>query len=387
MKASAVVLAVVAAAAPARAQSRRYPAAPIDRDDASHSRLWDRALDPKRGPYDELVARAKRQLGDHPTPDQAKAAIEGAARAIALAADRPDAYVVRGEAELAIAAWPGCADDLAAAADRASARPADAPTDLAWNAARARELGICQARAGRYADAERTLAATTSASAQGELLMRLGEVRIAMGKLDEAIDALHAASEQVDRAQQAMIDWLLALAYDRARRPEDSDAAAQRASQSDRDHNYSLLENPQLPFLGAGEKEYLLGLAYRSDRAPGGAFKRVEHALLYFRRFLALAPADSPWRRRAEEHARELAAVELPQTIDRVTGSAALDRRRGSPPPPGVTILPRLNLVEVERDVLDAATRCLEPIVNRIALPVPKDRDLHYVAAFVVIAP
>jgi hypothetical protein len=175
----------------------------------------------------------------------------------------------------------------------------------------------------------------------------------------------------------------------------------------------------------------MLGLANRSDR-PNGVFRRAEQALLYFRRFLAVAPADSPWRRRAEEHVREIAALELPQTVERHSGSAPLDLevaravvRRGMPqmraclaklpatlfevnvtrtgPRTPSTVLdrPRQNLptsnnlikpalpilVEVSRDTLDAATRCLEPIVARLALPVPKERDTYYMAQFLVIAP
>jgi tetratricopeptide (TPR) repeat protein len=429
MRRSIALLFAALAAAPATAQSRGVPQ--DDRDDGTHSHLWDQALDPNRAPYDQLVAQARRMLPERPTAEQAQTAIDLATKAIALAADRPDAYMVRGQARFARMAWAECADDLGAAAERAANRPVDAPPDFAWSLPRARELGLCQARAGRYADAERTLAAMATAGvAQGELLMRLGEVRVALGKLDEAIETLHAAEDLADRATQATIEWLLAAAYDRARRPEDADASAARAAAIDR--SFALIENPQLPLLGVGEKEYLLGLAYRSERGAGGAFREPEKALLYFRRFLAVAGADNPWRRRADEHVKELASLELPQAIDRVSGSApldldsarvavrhampqlraclaktpwtlfevtvtrtgprtpdtALDRPHYRMPPAGAAIKPvPSSISDADREHLDAAVRCLEPVVAKLALPTPKERDTHYLARFVVMAP
>ena len=60
--------------------------------------------------------------------------------------------------------------------------------------------------------------------------MRLGEVRIALGKLDEAEDALTAALEARDGIE-GTIHWLLALAYDRARKSTLADDEAHRGDQ------------------------------------------------------------------------------------------------------------------------------------------------------------
>src|SRR5262249_38996536 len=49
-----------------------------------------------------------------------------------------------------------------------------------------------------------------------------------------------------------------------------------------------------------------------------------EYVLAYFRRFLKAAP-DSPWRKRAEEHLREIKTAALPDAIT-PTGTAAIDR-------------------------------------------------------------
>ena len=111
-----------------------------------------------------------------------------------------------------------------------------------------RKLGLCQARAGKLGDAERTLAdAVASGNATGEVWMRLGEVRIAMGKLDEAIAALSSALEATDSNAQAMIHFLLAEAYDRARRP--GDALAEAAEGLKQDHPLTVLHNPVIPLL------------------------------------------------------------------------------------------------------------------------------------------
>src|SRR6185503_13169822 len=105
--------------------------------------------------------------------------------------DEPDAYRLRGEAHMQLRAWAKCAADLEAAADRTTSAAASADRKLA--ADQRRSLGLCQARAGKLAEAERTLAdAAALGIGGGELLMRLGEVRIAMGRLDEAIGSLTA---------------------------------------------------------------------------------------------------------------------------------------------------------------------------------------------------
>jgi hypothetical protein len=52
VKRALVAVAIVSAAAPAWAQSRRYPPEPVDRDQeqAQHSALWEAATNPQRTP-------------------------------------------------------------------------------------------------------------------------------------------------------------------------------------------------------------------------------------------------------------------------------------------------------------------------------------------------
>jgi hypothetical protein len=166
----------------------------------------------------------------------------------------------------------------------------------------------------------------------------------------------------------------------------------------------------------------MLGLAYSAE-----PLVRPELALVYFRRFVAAAP-DSPWRKRADEHIRDLKASELPESLTR-TGTAQLDLevaraavRRAMPamraclaklpavvveveisragprtpptdrlrprffsPPDGVTV--RRGAGELSEPELDAVDRCLQPTASRIALPAVKERDTYYKALFYVVAP
>jgi tetratricopeptide (TPR) repeat protein len=430
---SLAILAVLCAATPVVAQSKRYPPEPVDkdRDKAAQSGLWDSATNPAQKPYAALVAQA-RQAIEQRSPGSLADALVFLDDAIKLLPKNPEAYRLRGEAYFWQSSWAKCADDLRVAvlATRASdALDKKAMTDLQLR------LGNCQARAGRLGDAERTLAdASAAGTANGELLMRLGEVRIAMGKLDEAIGALTAALDTPD-VPSAPTRFLLASAYDRARRPAEAVEIARAAAMYDR--QLTTLENSPLPFLGPGESHYLLGLAYASlQESP-----RPEYALIHFRQYIKDAP-DSPWRKRAEEHLRDLKTTLLPEALERAPGggAAALDLdattalvRRAMPamracmaklpavviavtvtrsgpssdkpapavPGRGYPYRPRPAMpppdrvdptTEGQADAYlradaDAAQRCIEPIASRIPWPAVKEKDAWYRFVFRVVAP
>ncbi|HUJ63282.1 MAG TPA: tetratricopeptide repeat protein [Kofleriaceae bacterium] len=412
----AIVLAIALGAAPALAQSTRYPPPPADPDAEAehHSRLWEDALDPGRTPYHELVREA-RQLLDVHTPDAASRAADKLDRAIALLPAAPEAYAARGELEIWRQQWTRCADDLALA--DAHARPDDAE-----RAQLELELGMCQGRAGKLADAERTLArAASDAPGRGDTWLRLGETRIALGKLDEAIGALDTALEAGD-VSPGFVHFLLGAAYDRARRPGDAEQQIQLGT--DADGVFDTIVRPAYPLLGAGEQEYLMGLAWRYGKP------HPEYALLYFRRFVALAP-QSPWRRRADDHLRELGAMDYPQSIEVHNSSARIDPdtvraslRRAMPamraclarlpasvfeitvtrdgprspesardrpryhvPPPGSAVRDAMNLEDTASDAVDAAIRCVQPLVEKAPLPQPRESDTYYVVSFLLVGP
>ncbi len=429
--------ALLAISAVASAQSKRYPpvAPDKDREAEQHSHLWDSALHPERRTYAELVEHARPMVKENrPTEPRLKAAIVELDKAIALQPKKPDAYALRGEAYQKLSDWPKCADDLAAA-DQLAVRPSDDPHDDVRLEER-KNLGTCQARAGRYGLAEQTLARAASTGTRDWLIwMRLGETRIALGKLDEAIGALTTATEIEPR--NTTMRWLLAAAYDRARMP--SQAAEQLLLGYRDDRYFSSIRSPQLgPYLGEDEPDYLLGLAFGTITESPLSPTQPELQLAYFQRYLRHAP-NSPWRRRAEEHVKELRAVDYPETLARRL-SAPLDleaarvavkksmpamraclgkldavlkvtvTRTGphSPAPtyrvdpfvdrtrlrptmpaaPGVSIVTDENYApEAARADLDAAIRCVEPLADKIGLPVVKEKDSSYAVIFSVVAP
>ena len=423
MRAVLAILVTCAIAAPAWAQSTRYPPVPVDpdREDAKDSQLWNHAIDPARAPYCDDLTAARRAL-EQRTTDETVAAIAILDRAIASVPDAPEAYAKRGMAYLELQRWVNCADDLQAAEDRAAHASSCTAPPVEPKVEQRRALGICQARAGRLSAAERTLAPlAASAGTNADLWVRLGETRIAMGKLDEAVAALTEALRTSEPSQQGFMRWLLMVAHDRARRPSDAHDEALIAMGTDRGHGTIMY--PTVPLIGVGETEYMLALAYEANDMP-------EQALMYFRRFVSLAP-QSPWRRRAEEHLRELQRNGLPVSIARTRGNASVDTatalaivQRAMPAmracmaklpsvvlevqvtragartpdsardhphvwgaPAGITITTQLDLDTVDRALLDAAYRCIEPIATKLALPPVKDRDTWYQLGFVVIAP
>lgn len=419
--------ALVCAATPAFAQSKKYPPVAPDKDlqEEKRSELWEGTLDPDKGPYQQLVRDAHKlvEAGDM------KAALEKLDAAVKRQPKEPEAYVSRGSLFLQQKQWGKCAGDLRLADETSKVQDLTARTRLRI------DLGVCQARAGFHSAAETTLmrAAANAQTLKGELLMRLGETRIALGKLDEAIAALGAALEQSDVTNEWPVRWLLALAYDRARKPSEAQHYAHDAKRFD--PQFYQINSPKLPMLGQGDIEYMQGVANLY------ALPRPEYALLYFRRYLAVA-GDSPWKRRAEEHIREISAMKLPandtlatfgtafrhdkpdatvklrneirdalakrmtefrQCVAKLPGSAfevtitkvgprtpetARDRPIYRLPPAGVSSTNSLN-VDGRGAAPDVAEpkRCLEEVAAKTAMPALTERDTHYVAKFTVVSP
>jgi hypothetical protein len=248
-----------------------------------------------------------------------------------------------------------------------------------------------------------------------------------MGKLEEGKNALSAALEMSDGNAQTTIHWLLAGLYDRARQPSEAEDHVKEAAQHD--GSFSLLANPSLPFLGLGEAEYLFGLAYSVEIDPLHP-RRPESALVYFRQFGKLAPA-SPWKRRAEEHIRDLKSIPLPEVIEKRGGcnpsfdleaaraqvrkampamraclakmpnlileiqvtrvgpraSDPRERPRFIPPAAGITTTPVLGRDSTSRIDFDLAVRCVEQLADRIPFPTIKEPDAFCRPTFRVAAP
>jgi hypothetical protein len=422
MRGALVALGILLAAAPALAQSKKYPPVTPDKEveDEKRSELWESTLAPDTRPYRELVRDAKRLL-ETKKADDVKLALDKLADAIKRLPKEPDAYLVRGAYHLAQKQWTNCAEDLGFADDYAKT------DDIAIRTQLRIELASCLARAGRLSDAETTLMRATASTQnpRAEAWVRLGEVRIAMGKLDEAIDALTAALLLEDH--HAFARWLLMAAYDRARRPSYALEHGSLARKYDASRSY--IENPSLPLLGIAEADYLNGLAYRY------AIPTPEYALLYFRRYVRVA-TDSPWKRRAEEHVRDLSAIKLPtrETVTTTGTHAGLDDKfrdvlrktlerpvasmrqclaklpasafqvtitrvgartpetvRDRPiyrlPPPGAKVIDMLHIDGAAREDTEPVKRCVQTLAEKVQLPAPKERDTYYNVSFLVVSP
>ena len=413
------LIVLVAITGTAFAQSKRYPAPPKDADKEAeaHSRLWESALDPERKPYDGLVAEAEHLLEDSQHPvEAATAALAKLDQAIERLPKDYRARALRGHAFVLLKKWDKCADELALADTNDAATSGELETvEL--------ELGICQARAGKLGDAERTLVHLVTIAPKAEPWLRLGEVRIALGKLDEAVDALSASLETVG---SATAHWLLGLAYDRARKSNAADSELQIALRMDPTAHD--LQYPKYPWLRTGEADYMFGLAKQTSPEHADV-AMPEVALVYFKRFLRAAP-DSPWRRRAEEHVKDLSALPFPLALKREPQSSAfvepgtlvplvqkampalracaaklpsdvfvvtvvragpketnVERPRYAVPASSTRVALYLELDTISQLQEDAAITCMTPIASRIPLPSPKERDTYYQMSFLVVAP
>lgn len=413
----ALVALLAIGTSPAWAQSKKYPPVAPDKELEAEKRsdLWESTLNPDTRPYKELVREAKRLI-ERNTANDTQAALEKLDIAVKRLPKDPEAYLVRGQLYLAQKEWAKCADDLGRVEDYSRNEEPAVRTKARI------DLASCLARSGRYAEAETTLvrAGASAQTYRSELWMRLGEVRIALGKLDEAIDALTAAVD-VD-SQNATTRWLLTAAYDRARRPSDALEHAQIAARFD--PHRDKIERPALPLLGVNEVDYLDGLAYRY------ATPNPEKALVYFRRYVKLAP-DSLWKRRAQEHVRNLSTmkfpsreviasngspivvadmrkllerpvaamrqclVKLPMSAYQITvtkhGPRTPETVRDRPiyrlPPAGAKVSEDQLAAGAPQEDTEPAKRCLQEHAEKLKLPAPKDRDTYYQLSFIVVSP
>lgn len=310
----AALAALTATAAPAAAQSKRYPRPPVDHEAAAEARsdFWEEVVRPGARRYEDLLAKATdtmRNVNNDTTRSR-----EYLVEATALRPDLVDAWGYLGVAAERQRDWSACA----AAYGRAFRidprwRPArlaakhDTSPQAKNRANRPLELGwaMCLSRAGDLARAATAVEAVVArGEATPEAWLRLGEVYMAEGRLAEAITALDQARN--DPPLRGYARWLLAVAHDRARRPAEAEAAAAEAGDVE-----NATRGP-IPFVPAADVHYVRAFAARN--AP-------ERALALYRTYLALAPADSPWRARAEEHLEALANLDLAARVD-IEGTA-----------------------------------------------------------------
>ncbi|HUQ01891.1 MAG TPA: hypothetical protein VM261_05310 [Kofleriaceae bacterium] len=317
----ALAVALVAATfAPAAAQSSRHPRPPVDAEAEKEARseFWEEVVRPGAKRYDQLVAAAsdilRMRVGAW---DRAR---DMMLEATTLRPDLVDAWGYLGVAAKKLAMtggqnakasdWKLCADAygkayaidpawtaslLASKSDPSALTRAEAsaPIELGW--------ATCLARTGDIDAATEALEVLVARGVTApDLWLRLGEVYMAAGRLGEAITALENAKN--DRISDKRVRWLLALAYDRARRPGDAEAVLDAAGDVT---NVTRMSETQ--FVPASDGLYLQAYGWRSR--PG-------RALALFRQYLAKARAETPWRARAQEHVDALLAVDLASHVE-----------------------------------------------------------------------
>ncbi len=423
--AATALAALVGVAGPAAAQSERYPAPPPDneRELEGFSKLWESTIEPGLASKTTLLEAASKLITTVRRSDaDLRNAASKAAQAIALRPKEPLAYHLRAMAQEQLQLWTECASSYQIALDIDPKLPTFLPpsdSDLRQRvtANPLLGLGICLARSGKLAAAEAAFERGLARTPDGvEEWLRLGETRIALGKLREGLEALHASAESAGESPSALNLWLRALAYDRGRQIAQADEAGAAASLADR--YLGQLNHQGTPFINDTERNYLLGLGSRY-------IGKLEVSLAYFRRVAAADPSGM-WSRRAREHVELLEQSRFPEEVRRGGGTAPVDiptvraalrkampqlvtctnavpavafevrvtRSRPAMAGPGPRLTPRppgasatSSMVDQpEVAGIDQAQSCLQAAAMKLDLPAVKDAGTWYEVVFSVIS-
>jgi tetratricopeptide (TPR) repeat protein len=397
---------------------------PPDYDEESEAKsdFWERALEPARQKYDDLVEKAVLQIKqmDRSARDLGIAYLRDAVK---LAPELPLAHLWLGRAEGQNGNYAVCAQEIARALDadpKFVAPPLPDMPDAEWSGRY--ELALCRAQAGDYEAAvdglRRILSGGTGNAEPDKVALvhwRLGECYMALGRLDEALASLQQASRLAP--WNVNMSFALAVAFDRDEDPTSSRDAMSRALEREPRVSTGSLLTTGRAWIPPDDQSYYLGLAYLSSgEAP--------RALYYLRRYLA-ATGEGMWTARARGHLETALAgavagrdltVRGSGSIDEAKSTAAIGKLDGelqacvakSPDlllsvavtrvvPGGdqkgdTARLPGVRAIILEQgnlksDALKAATACVESAASRIALPKPTGPAGAYVTAtFSVIA-
>jgi tetratricopeptide (TPR) repeat protein len=317
--AALATLALLGAAGSAAAQSTRYPPPPPDADAEAeeHSDFWENAIEPGLDRYDELLGRAARLIYRRGEDGRATALVL-LEEATVLLPERADAWAWLGVGRELDGDHAGCREALEKAwAIDPGWKPAPGTSNSSRSLALA--LGTCRSRAGDLEGAVEVLERLTARGDDSvETLWRLGEVYMALGRLDEARAALELAIDQSPAdPHYPNAAWTLVIAADRARDPDATRAAAEIALRQDPQR--VRVEHPAGGFVPESDAAYYAAVA--ADVAG-----LSEQALVRFRGYLAGEP-DGPWVGRAREHARALRGFDTRDRI-RIEGSDKPDEAK-----------------------------------------------------------
>ncbi|HEU5058486.1 MAG TPA: tetratricopeptide repeat protein, partial [Kofleriaceae bacterium] len=259
----------------------------FDEESEQKSDFWEKALEPSKQKYEELVEKAVTQIKqmDKASRDLAASYLRDA---IKLAPDRPLAHMWLGRVEGQNGNHAACAQEIARALDADPKFVAPPAHWLEGEVAGAEwagryELALCRAQAGDYEgaiDGLRRILAGGSAgdSAAGYVHWHLGESYMALGRLDEALALLQQAYRLMPHS--ANVSFALAVAFDRdGEATRSRDALSRALEREPRVSTSSLLSSSRI-WIPVDDQHYYLGLAYLgAGEAP--------RALYHLRRYIA----------------------------------------------------------------------------------------------------
>ncbi len=412
------VLAAGASRAVAEAPSAVDLELPPDYDQESEEKsdFWERALEPARQRYDDLVEKAVLQIKqmDRTARDLGIGYLRDA---IKLAPELPLAHMWLGRAEGQNGNYAACAQEIARALDadpKFVPPPLPEMPDAEWSGRY--ELALCRGQASDYEAAvdglRRILAGGTGDAPADKVALvhwRLGECYMALGRLDEALASLQQASRLAP--WNVNISFALAVAFDRDEDPTSSRDAMSRALEREPRVSTGSLYTSGRAWIPPDDQSYYLGLAYLSSgEAP--------RALYYLRHYVAAA-GEGMWAARARGHLEVAQAGAIAGRDLTVRGSGSIDEAKstaaigkldgdlqacvaktpdlllsvaitrvvpGGEQKGDTARLPGVRAVIIEQgnlkaDVLKAAISCAETAAARIALPKPTGPAGAYVTA------
>lgn len=317
-----------------------------DAEAESHSEFWEQALSPGAGTYPDLVDKAVDTI--RLSLDDARTILEDA---IARQPELPQAHFWLGYVEREAKRWGPCAKSLGRAVELDPGfSPRKAPPRESWSEWKTDyALGLCLALSGDLDKAADRLGRITSryepcgrtrrraGPCYGwEVGWRLGEVLMALGRLEEAIAALELALQ--GNPNRLELRYTLAVALERDEQDYRATELLERAYRND--HMARSLRLADRHYIPASDGYYYRALAAKVAKDFG-------RSLVLFRAYLEAAPR-SPWAARARDHIAEV--IKQPGAVE-IRGRATFDTKA---------------MHRAINAALPALERCLAPLPNQV---------------------
>lgn len=285
----------------------------FDDEEESKSTFWDQALSPGAGTYADLIDKAIDTISLSVT--DAQTILEDA---VARQPDQPDGHFWLGYLGFQSKSWRRCADGFSKAlALSPDFAPNRSPPRTHWSSwSTDYHLGLCLALAGDLDRAAERLSRITSryelcgrarrnnqTCYDWRVGWRLGEVLMALGRLEEAIAVLENTEQESSRAID--LRYTLAVALERDEQEYKSTELLKATYRND--HMARSLRSSDRLYIPEQDAYYYQALAAEAASDWG-------RALVLFRAY-AKQFRKSPWIERANDHiarvARQSSAVEI----------------------------------------------------------------------------